>query len=140
MIFIDINKKNINLLEEFLSNAGDSLKSFRYFEKRDSDVLKNHLCTYILMKDKKPIGYGHLDRDEENNKVWLGICVSEKHINERFGYKMMEKLTTNQKDEIYLTVDKNNKGAIKLFEKFKFKIERDYSDKIFIMKRDDSNL
>lgn len=69
-----------------------------------------------------PIGYGHLD--PEGNKVWLGICVSDKWQGKGIGKLMMNRLIDEAKIQylpaLYLTVDAKNIAAIKLYQQFGF--------------------
>lgn len=123
---IIINENNRQLVEKFLINAGESLRSFTYFDKRDLNVLDNHEVTLVLMDNNEAIGYGHLDREDEN--VWLGIAVSESHTGKGCGKKIMHELIAIAKarclDEIKLSVYKDNAIAQKLYEKLGFeKIE-----------------
>ena len=62
------------LLRSFLDGAGDSLKTFRYFDTRPFDVLKNHLSTWLWMDGGSPVAYGHLD--VEDGIVWLASPCS----------------------------------------------------------------
>ncbi len=120
IISIDYSQKN--LVEEFLRSAGSSLKKFRYFSSRPIVVLKNHIVTLIVLKEKKIVGYGHLDK--ENNSVWLGTAVIESEKGKGVGKMLMEKLFEEAKmknvKEITLTVDNDNAAAISLYEKFGF--------------------
>jgi len=122
-----INSKNINLLKKFilLNNS----KNFRYYCNRDISVIKNHIITLILTKDDNIIGYGHLDKEEN---IWLGICIIEKYRGQGYGKIIINYLIDysieKKIEKIYLTVDKNNKIAKNLYEKYNFKLNKD--DKI----------
>lgn len=72
---IRLNVENIDLVNQFLKNAGSSLQTFRYFQKRNIDSVHNHLVTYVLKERNQVIGYGHLEN--EDNRVWLGISLIE---------------------------------------------------------------
>ena len=119
---IKINKNNSHLLETFIAIAGKSLSTFRYFNQREITVIENHLCTYIIMEEDKPVAYGHLDK--EDNIIWLGIAVSETSQGKGFGKNMMNKLIDTAKElkveTIHLSVDEDNETAIKLYNKFGF--------------------
>lgn len=119
---IEISDKNISLLKDFIMNMGSSKKTFRYFEKRGLDCLDNHLLSCLLLKEEKPIAYGHLDKDGDN--IWLGVCVIEGQIGYGYGKKMMSHLTNFAKDSnlknIQLSVDKENQNAIKMYYNFGF--------------------
>ena len=119
---VEISDKNISLLKDFIMNMGSSKKTFRYFEKRDLDCIKNHLVCYIMLKNEKPVAYGHLDKEGKN--VWLGVCVIEEQIGHGYGKKMMSHLTKFAKEtnlrKIQLSVDKENQNAIKMYCNFGF--------------------
>lgn len=68
----NVSSEDINNLISNLTD--DELSSFRYYNKRSiSSCLEKH-CKTIIVKDKNiPIGYGHLEY--EDNKLWLGIVV-----------------------------------------------------------------
>ncbi|MGZ3943101.1 MAG: hypothetical protein ACXVOH_14210, partial [Bacteroidia bacterium] len=78
MKFVQVKYPDTKLLEQFIANAGSSLRSFRYFDKRPLEVIKNHLCTFLLVDSENPVAYGHLDN--EHGTIWLGVAVSEKYI------------------------------------------------------------
>lgn len=125
---VEINETNNYLLNDFLNNNIPS--TFRYFNKRTVDVIKNHIITIILMNDNVPIGYAHIDYDD--NKYWFGICILSNFQGKGYGKKIMEYIFNHEKikniDKIYLTVDKINTIAIKLYEKIGFYIieEKEY--------------
>jgi ribosomal protein S18 acetylase RimI-like enzyme len=122
---VALTEKNIELLEKFLFIAGNSLTTFRYFNKRPLSVIKNHLITYIMEVDGLPVCYGHLDR--ENDIVWLGIAVAEKFNNKGLGMIMMKSLLSYAKEagvkSISLAVDNDNRAALKLYKKHGFKLK-----------------
>ena len=125
---VEITENNNNLLQDFISN-NKLPNTFRYFNKRTIDVIKNHLITIILLDNELPVGYAHIDFDD--NKYWFGICILEKYQGMGNGKKMMEYIFNNEKikniENIYLTVDKININAINLYKKFKFNIIEEYS-------------
>jgi len=132
-MFINIDISNFNLLSRFIGTIGSSGKSFRYFESRDMySCIDNHEKTILLIKDKEPIGYGHLDRDTSDKKLWLGICLIEGFTGKGYGKLIMQELLKNQSENIYLSVDKSNKAGYNLYEKFGFKLDRS-TDKIHFM-------
>lgn len=130
MKFLPINQKNINHLDDFIKIIGSSSDSFRYYNSRDSSVINNHIVTFLLYDDEF-VGYGHLD--EEDNKVWLGICVKEGCHGRGYGKKIMKKLVGHDGD-IYLSVDAINTRAIRLYQLFQFQ-EIDRTEKVVYMKR-----
>jgi GNAT superfamily N-acetyltransferase len=129
---VEITENNNYLLKEFLNNTLPN--TFRYFNKRSIDVIKNHLITLILADKELPFGYAHIDFDD--NKYWFGICILEHYQGNGYGKNMMEYILNHEKirniDKIYLTVDKINVNAIKLYKKFDFDII-DEKDSYFIM-------
>ena len=132
MKFLTVNHNNISELNEFIKTMGDSSQKFRYYSTREPNkVIDNHIIT-LLLCDSEIIGYGHLDND--GTKVWLGICIKEGYCGRGYGKKMMNQLISHYKGDIYLSVDKDNKAAISLYNLFQFKsIKQD--DKALYMKR-----
>jgi GNAT superfamily N-acetyltransferase len=121
-----IQLDNIISLEIFLNSCGSSLDTFRYFAKRPLTVITNHLTTLLGFDEHHfPVAYGHLD--QENGRVWLGICVAEGHQNKGFGHQMMRKLLQSANKlhlkSIALTVDADNKNAIRMYEHFGFEVK-----------------
>ena len=124
---IEITENNNYLLNGFLNNSIPG--TFRYFNKRSVNVISNHLITLILIDDNLPVGYAHIDYDD--NKYWFGVCILENYQGKGYGKKIMEYIFNHEKikniDKIYLTVDKINDIAIRLYKKYNFYIieERD---------------
>jgi len=129
---IEIDNNNIDYLNKFLLNNLPS--TFRYFNTRNIDIIKNHIITIILLDDELPVGYAHIDYE---NKYWLGICILEHYQGRGFGKKVIEYICNNEKikniNEIYLSVDKINENAIKLYKFFNFKIVEEH-EHLYIMK------
>jgi ribosomal protein S18 acetylase RimI-like enzyme len=121
MNIVEINKDNKFLINDFLNNNIPT--TFRYFNKRTFDVLKNHIITILLLDNNLPVGYAHIDFDI---KHWFGICILENYQGKGYGKKIMEYIFNHAKikniHKIYLTVDKINTIAIYLYTKFNFKI------------------
>jgi ribosomal protein S18 acetylase RimI-like enzyme len=119
---IEITENNNYLLNEFLNNSIPG--TFRYFNKRSVNVISNHLITLILIDNNLPVGYAHIDYDD--NKYWFGICILENYQGKGYGKKLMEYIFNHEKitniDKIYLTVDKINDIAINLYKKYNFYI------------------
>jgi ribosomal protein S18 acetylase RimI-like enzyme len=131
-----ILKADPRLIDEFLKNAGQSLVTFRYFKNRPISIIENHACTIVLSKPDKIVGYGHLDK--ENDKTWLGICIAESEKRKGCGKIIMNYLIEYAKSHcisnLYLTVDSSNTSAINLYEKYLFKIDKNISSQILLMK------
>lgn len=117
------------LLERFLSTANSSLKGFRYFASRDYEIVNNHICTLLLLKDGEPVVYGHLDKDGDD--IWLGIAAIESQKGLGFGKLMMRQLIeraySHQLSRLVLRVDKDNAAAFNLYRSNGFLV--DESDK-----------
>lgn len=113
-----------DLLKRFLDGCGESLESFRYFSKRPLTIIQNHLVTLLAFDDDgEPVAYGHLD--PEGGKVWLGVCVSSRNRGKGYGRRMMQALLDEAArlriPSICLTVDRDNRTAIRMYEKSGFK-------------------
>jgi RimJ/RimL family protein N-acetyltransferase len=123
-MFIKIDNSNINILYDFINLNNSSF--FRYYNKRDPlKTIKNHIYTTILVDDCKDIiGYGHIDYDNVN---WIGICIVDKYRGMGYGSSILEHLIDYsrliQLDKLYLTVDNDNKIAIRLYTKYGFNID-----------------
>lgn len=136
IITIDNTPAKITILQEFLRDAGDSLNTFRYFAKRPLSIISNHLLTILKVIDNKPVGYGHLDL--ENNCVWLGICVAQSECGKSYGKELLNYLlhfADKHKLNLFLAVDFDNFQAIKLYQKNGFLIQKNIETKIHIMER-----
>lgn len=135
LIIKKITISDLDILKNFIQSSGDSLKTFRYYEKRDFKIILNHILTTLLFFNNKPIAYGHLEK--EDDKIWLGIMVSESEKGKGFGKVIMSYLISyckeNKFSNIFLTVDKNNLNAIYLYQKFDFKIVSEFSQSSLIM-------
>ena len=125
------------LVQEFLSEAGDSLETFRYYFKRGATVLDDHIYTVLLYNNDKIIGYGHLDPCD-TGKIWLGICLVSGKTRMGLGKLIMKNLLAfadqDKVKEIFLSVDIPNIGGKKLYEQFGFTVYNK-SEKMYYMKR-----
>jgi perosamine synthetase len=121
---IEINDTNVELLTQFISNPLPS--TFRYFEKRTVDIIKDHVITLLLKNEEKIIGYTHIDYEKNTDKYWFGICILPEHHNKGYGNYLMNNILIKSKikkiEQIYLTVDNINIHAIKLYSKHNFKV------------------
>lgn len=115
-----ISSENLEDLEKFLSVNPEGLKKFRYYNKREHTCVSNHLVTYLFYFDNEIVGYGHLD--EEKDRIWLGIMVSDTQVGKGYGKEIMKKLLSDCNQDIFLSVDKDNISAIKLYQLFGFYI------------------
>jgi|GEM_PF-1381248 len=132
-----IDKGDSFLISSFLHHAGNSLTTFRYFDKRPLSSIDNHVITAIILDNNTPVGYGHLDN--EGDRTWLGIAIAEMSTGKGLGKLMMSFLISSA-DElglplISLSVDKDNDKAITLYEKFGFNCIREINIKSQLMER-----
>lgn len=114
------NKSDTNQLKKFLDENEFGKKTFRYYEKRNLEIIDNHICTILFENNGETVGYGHLDK--EKDIVWLGIMVGDRFKGLGYGKKIMSQLINKYENEIYLTVDKDNIVAASLYKKFGFTI------------------
>jgi len=123
IIEIKDNNTDLLLLQNFIDNLGEAKNKFRYFNSRNINVIENHLVTLLAIEDGRPVGYGHLDLEEE--VVWLGISVLPDQQGKGFGKDLIQALLDKARKlnllSILLTVDRNNESAQNLYEKFNFK-------------------
>lgn len=124
---IVINKNvDYEQVKQIIDKNEKAKTTFRYFYNRTNDCFLNHLYNVIFYNDVDPIGYCHLDK--ENDKIWFGIFICDDYTNKGFGTLITKHVLdwakkTNIKN-IYLTVDENNYPAIKMYEKFEFKFDK----------------
>jgi len=135
MSIIEITNSNIHYLENFMKN--NFLPTFRYFVNHDIDYIKKyHYKTILYIKNEIAIGYAHIDYDIVNNKYWIGICVLSNYCGKGIGTKLLKQLidyfNNAHFDNLYLTVDKPNIIAYKLYLKNNFIVENSTSN-IYIM-------
>ena len=133
---INLNDENKNeIYSKFLSKINNS--SFRYFDKRNIKSLNNHKVTTVLYDILKNeyIGYAHIDYE---TKYWVGIYITNEYQNMKLGSFLLDYILQHEKvyniNELNLTVDINNKAAIKLYTNNNFKIV-DTKDTYHIMMR-----
>lgn len=119
---VEVTAKNKSEIGDFLNLAGESLKTFRYFNSRELGVISHHLITYLLKVNNRAIAYGHLDK--EKDVIWLGIAVAEGEKGKGYGRLLMQRLIEKARDlklqRIRLSVDQENAPAINLYKKFGF--------------------
>lgn len=135
MLKDSIINDNYKLLDKFLRSNKVGGVSFRYFQKRPFNIINNHLFTCLYFEKNKCVGYGHLDY--ENEKTWLGIIVADGMLGKGYGTYIIKDLISNTKNDIHLSVDKNNVRAINLYSKIGFVnlfTNEDYSIMIYRQK------
>ena len=78
-------------------------------------MIRNHIYTCLYYLDDECVGYGHLDK--EDDKIWLGILVSDSKKGKKIGDEIMDDLISKTNSDISLSVDIDNLPAYKLYEK-----------------------
>jgi GNAT superfamily N-acetyltransferase len=127
---------NIEQLNQFIRDLKIGLLHFRYFNNRQTSAISQHLHTLLLLNEANyPVAYGHLEK--ENDELWLGMAVADKHVGRGLGKKMITALIdfANAKAEasISLTVDSDNFIAQNLYLSYGFKKIKE-KGKIFFYK------
>jgi len=128
---IKIRNPTLNELRNFFEN--NKSPYFRYFENRDYDSIKNHIYTRLYIYEDEIFGYGHIDNDEKDQKKWLGIFISEIFRGKKLSKYIMNDLIDNCNEDIYLTVDLDNKNAFLLYTKIGFNVI-EQKEKHYLMK------
>ncbi|MEQ9265260.1 MAG: GNAT family N-acetyltransferase [Balneolaceae bacterium] len=133
MKIIEVSE-NYKLIEDFLKKAKGSLDTFRYFQTRPVQIIKNHITTLMILENESPVCYGHLDLD--NSTVWLGIAVVEEEKGKGYGNLMMAELLSsarkNKLKEVHLSVDIENKIARSVYLKQGFIPVKEKDGKLFM--------
>lgn len=139
-MFVEIDKHNathIDLLSNFINSLGTSQQSFRYFDSRSIKVINNHVCTVLLLENNKPIGYAHLDKEEEN--VWFGIALVQGHTGKGLGDKIIRYVIEKSEQlniyELKLSVDENNQSAVRLYKKYGFQLFKKCKNTLFFKRK-----
>lgn len=116
-------------LKSFIDTELNKSSSFRYFQSRPIEIINNHVYTILLEFEDTIIGYAHLDKDEDN-KIWLGIAIDRNHHGKGLGKMMMKNLLMFSDEnslDLILSVDLQNVFAIKLYEKYGFKVAQNFT-------------
>jgi len=135
---VEINKQNgnIDLLDKFIPTTQTS-KHFRYFNKRTSECIKDHILTLLFYDEIQDVyfGYTHIDYYE---KHWFGIYIQDSYCGKKLGGLLLNYTlnhsTTRDITPLYLTVDIENEAATKLYEKNGFTKIHEY-DTSYLMKK-----
>lgn len=124
----EVTSKNLKDLE----GAIPLLKTqhFYFFDRVDicQLVQKGFLCALLLYKNAELIGYAHLERKaNQKDIVTLGIVLIPKERSKGLGCILMKELIKRAREDnikkINLTVHRNNKPAVRLYEKSGFRVE-----------------
>jgi perosamine synthetase len=123
-LFIDLKEhcSSQQVLTKFLANLGDGRNSFRYFDKRNPEVVHQHITSVVLQVEGEPVGYGHIET--ECDISWLGIAVAQGFKSRGWGKLIMRHLINsaigNKIEELNLRVDAGNAVAIKMYKTYGF--------------------
>jgi hypothetical protein len=126
------NGEDLEEVKKFILSNPNGCKNFRYFQKRDFSVIKNHIFTCLYYSNENVIGYGHLDY--EDGKIWLGIIISDNNKSKGFGNIIIDDLISKTKKPIYLSVDKDNEIAQRLYKNKKFIIFKENNKNIIMIR------
>ena len=128
-----ISNPSIDDIKTFIESNPIGLKKFRYFNKRDFNVIENHIKTLILVDKEKFLGYSHLDVEGDN--VWFGIIICDECVGKGYGSYLIKETLSDFNDEVKLSVDKDNLRAINLYLKNGFEILEEFNDYILMIKK-----
>ena len=109
------DKESLIELDHFIKSNVVGTKHFRYFNKRPYTVINNHLYTSLYYNNNHLIGYGHLD--EEDEKLYVGIMVSDNEVGKNYGNEIMLDLIKNSNRRLYCSVDILNERSLNLINK-----------------------
>jgi len=102
--------------------------------REDFEVMLQNKEIFVAKLCEEIVGYIVFNIKEKNNHIMRyrkqlsieAICVDEKHRGKGIGRSLLEHVKTIGKEnnctDMYLTVNEENKDAIKLYEKFGFKV------------------
>ena len=126
---VRIDNSNIDILNHFIKQIDD--KHFRYFDRRTSDCIVNHVGTFLFydITQDEYFGYTHIDYDNESKKNWFGIYLDQAYRGKKLGNLLLNyTIHSCNLDIIHLSVDADNENAIKLYIKNGFVIEQTKND------------
>ena len=108
----------INYTDNYYEYLSNNIKEFNIdYLKKENPFLKN----YIFLKNNEPIGlisYSLIYDRIELEYIWVHI----EHRKKGIASKLMDIMIDEDVKNITLEVNVKNKGAIKLYEKYGFKI------------------
>ena len=108
----------INYTDNYYEYLSNNIKEFNIdYLKKENPFLKN----YIFLKNNEPIGlisYSLIYDRIELEYIWVHI----EHRKKGIASKLMDMMINIEAKNITLEVNVKNKGAIKLYEKYGFKI------------------
>jgi hypothetical protein len=127
------NSNDLEMVKNFIGSNPNGCLNFRYYLNRDISIIKNHIFTCLYYNNENIIGYGHLDY--EDGKIWLGIIISDDSKSKGFGGLIMDDLLSKTQEPIYLSVDKDNKIAQRLYKNKKFFIFKENNKNIIMVRK-----
>lgn len=116
------NQTHLVYLEDFAKRS--RVPFFRYFESRTvEDAIKTHKLTLLEMDDMTVRGYAHIDWNTQLHKFFFAICILPDYQHHGLGTNIIKHLllyADAHNIDLYLSVDKDNSIAQKLYEKHSF--------------------
>jgi len=122
-------------IQTILEESPIGCKSFTYYNKRGYEVLHNHVVTRVLMHDENPVGYYHIDKDQD--KYWFGILIKDANTGKGLSKILLDDAVAqsySRKIDLHLSVYKSNSVAYRLYKKYNFFVVKE-TDMSYIMKR-----
>ena len=113
----------IDDLKKIINDSPNGIKTFRYFLKRNYEIVNTHTVSKIFYVNNNPVGYFHIEKD--NNNYWFGILISDKNAGKGYSKKIMKQAIDEAerlKIDLKLSVDKTNYIAYSLYKKSGFKL------------------
>ena len=134
--FKRINELAVQVHEMHVTWNPDIFKSVKeVINKEYFDILIKNEDIYIAKVDKEIVGYIIFNIKEKENPSMRyrkqlnidAICVDERYRGKGIGTKILESIKEIAKTkgctDLYLTVNQENENAIKVYEKFGFKVK-----------------
>lgn len=126
------NSPKITDVKRFIESNPIGTKKFRYFNKRNFDIISSHIKTLLIIENEKILGYSHLDK--ENDDVWFGIMICDDCVGLGYGSVLLKETLSDYNGVVKLSVDKDNIVAIKLYKKNNFRILESHNDYYIMIK------
>jgi RimJ/RimL family protein N-acetyltransferase len=114
------DQRDVERLCKFSKN--DLPDTFTYFRTRDfTAALDSHILTLLYVIEARDVGYAHIIYDSPSGFDCLGICILPEFQRRRIGTEMLEFVLNHHKNDLYLSVFKENLAAQRLYEKMGFR-------------------
>lgn len=140
-MFTKLEKEHIDELHYFLNNLSKEDKKYfnpHSFEKEYLESLLEQKSNYyyVLIKNNKIIGYSMLRTFNRYEKPTFGGVIHPYYRREGYGSILLANTIGEARNlgykSVLLTVDKYNKSAIRLYEKFEFLVINEEENKIWM--------